>query len=229
MRQNRTVWEQFRRSQRPVVVLEVGTLRRGNTWKMGVNGLGRGAYWGDEFDHSRVQLLGIKPRPWRSSGQDIVIVQQRGDSEQWQGLPPTGQWLADTVAQLRNYTNRTIRVRRHPRQTLQAPAGCVVDIPHRLPNAYDDFDLDTSLSTAWAVVNANSGAGVSAVLQGIPLFCYESSLASTVGNLDWCQIEQPHMPDRRDWLTLLAHTEWTTEEIASGYPIKRLLRGLESL
>jgi len=222
MRPNQEVWRAFRATNRPVIVLEVGTLRRGHTWKMGVNGLGSRAYWGDGLDHQRPQQLGIDCRHWQTTGQDLVILMQRGDSEQWAGQLPVQQWLDRTVRDLRRYSDRPIRIRRHPRQVVQVPAGCTLDTPLRQPNTYDNFDLDRSLVNAWAVINHNSGAGVSAALQGVPVFCDSSSLAAPVANLDWKQINGPTQPNRDLWLVELCHTEWTTDEIATGDPLKRL-------
>jgi hypothetical protein len=223
MRQNQAVWQHYRSTGRPVVVLEVGTLRRGHTWKMGINGLGNNAQWGQGSDPNRASILGVKLDPWQIPGDDILIVAQRWDSEQWAGLPPIATWLADTVSALRKHTDRRIRVRRHPRQSIQIPPGCEPDIPQRRAGTYDEFDLDTSIRQAWAVVNVNSGAGVKSVIHGVPLFCDASGLAAPVANLDWNQIESPQRPDRAEWFLRLCHTEWTTQELAQGWPLERLL------
>ena len=223
MRSNQQVWQHYRQRNRPVLVVEVGTLCRGHTWKLGINGLGSGAFWGREQDPLRSQHMAVQLRPWREPGSDIVIVLQRDDSEQWQGLPPTVQWLSETIANLRQYTDRPIRVRPHPRRATPAVPGVIVDRPLRSQGTRDDYDLDTSLSRAWAVINVNSGAGVNAVIRGTPLFAHASSLAAPVAGLDWSQIEQPLRPDRDQWFQDLCHTEWTLAEIASGQALARLL------
>jgi len=43
MEKNKKIWEQFRGTGRPVVVLEVGGLRRNSSFKMGINGINREA------------------------------------------------------------------------------------------------------------------------------------------------------------------------------------------
>jgi hypothetical protein len=35
-------------------------------------------------------------------------------------------------------------------------------------------------------------------------------------------IDNPHMPNRQQWLNDYAHTEWTVEEISQGMPLKHL-------
>jgi hypothetical protein len=104
--------------------------------------------------------------------------------------------------------------------------GLEIDHPRPISGTYDDFDLARGLEQAWAVVNHNSGPGVQAILQGVPAFVDASSLAAPVANLDVASIESPARPDRGAWLLQLCHTEWTQDEIATGWPIERLLPGL---
>ena len=223
MKHNQGVWETFRNSNRPVVVVEVGMLRRGSTWKLGVNGTGNNAYYGRDLIVGRAAQLRLEAKPWTNSGYNIVIAAQRSDSQQWAGQPPTVAWLTETANAIRKYTDRPIVIRPHPRQRISDIPGCVIEMPRPIPGTYDNFDYERCLSTAWAVVNHNSGPGSLAVLNGVPAFVHASSLAAPVGNTDLYAINDPVRPDRTEWLEQLAHTEWYTEEIASGLPLKRLL------
>lgn len=223
MKHNQGVWGAFRNSNRPVVVVEVGMLRRGGTWKLGVNGTGNNAYYGDELIPGRAAQLRLETQPWSNAGYNIVIAAQRSDSEQWAGQPPTTAWLTETANTIKKYTDRPIVIRPHPRQRISNIPGCVIEMPRPIQGTYDSFDYDRCLSTAWAVVNHNSGPGSLAVLNGVPAFVHASSLAAPVGNTDLSAINNPSRPDRTAWLERLAHTEWYTEEIASGLPLKRLL------
>jgi hypothetical protein len=222
MRQNQAVWQHFRKLGRPVVVLEVGMLQRGQTWKMGINGTGSKAFYGHGLDLQRPQKLNLQLKPWRDSGDDIVVALQRDDSEQWAGQPAIETWLKQTVENLREHTQRPIVIRSHPRREVVVLPGCAIDKPLHMSNTYDDFDFDRALGNAWAVVNWNSGPGSQSVMSGVPAFVGATSLAAPVANLDWSQIETPVRPDRSEWLINLAHTEWTCAELATGLPIARL-------
>lgn len=222
MQHNQAVWTEFRSSGRPVVVLEVGMLHRGLTWKLGINGTGSDAFYGHGLDLQRPEKLNLHVKPWQESGDDIVIVLQRDDSEQWAGLPPTEQWLKQTVDNIRQVSQRTIVVRNHPRKEVIVSPDCVINKPLRIQNTYDNFDFEQVLTHAWAVVNWNSGPGSQAIMHGVPAFVGPSSLAAPVANLDLSQIESPVRPDRSKWLINLSHTEWTCEELATGKPIARL-------
>jgi hypothetical protein len=224
MKPNSEVWHQFRRTGRPVVVAEVGMLRRGHTWKLGINGIGRDSYAAHDLDHDRVKKLGIKLEPWRNTGQDIVIAMQRQDSYQWHQQPVT--WLDHTVNQIKQHTKRNIIVRPHPRQRIAVPAGCQLQKPLKISSSYDNFDFETALTTAWAVVNWNSSPGCHAVIQGVPAFVGPDSLAADVGNLDLACIENPQRPPRQEWLTKISHSEWTLEELSTGMPLMRLLESI---
>lgn len=223
MRANRPIWTEFRRTNRPVIVLEVGMLQRGRTWKMAANGVNAEAIWPAATDIVRVQKLGLTLTPWQCKGQHVVIAMQRGDSEQWAGMPAPDVWLHDTIATLRKHTDRPIIVRKHPRQAIATPETGIIQVPTKVVGTYDDFDFAQCLQSAWCVVNWNSGPGSQAVIGGIPALVGASSLAAPVGNLDWSQIETPVRPDRSAWLNAVAHTEWTVEEIANGHAIRSLL------
>ena len=217
MRPNQQVWNQYRSTGRPVLVVEVGAIQRGLTWRLMTNGENHMVKSGNS--DLRFQQLGIQLHPWKNPGQHIVIACQRPESQQWQGQPTVSQWLAETVNTIRKHSHRPIHIRPHPRHRLNAmPPGCVLDVPKSIAATYDDFNFDQSIESAWCVINFNSNPAVSAVLQGVPVFVDASSMAAAVGNMDLSQIENPLRPDRQQWAWDLAHTEWRVEEIAQGCP-----------
>lgn len=226
MRPNLSVWQHFKSQNKTVIVAEVGMIQRGHTWKLGLNGTGLNSTVALPMLANRARDLGIKIKPWANSGQNVVIACQRHDSDQWAGQVDTAQWLRHTMANVRSHSSRPIVVRQHPRQNLSS-VDAPVQKPKPLAHTYDSFDFDQALQNAWCVINWNSGPGSQAILSGVPAFVGPNSLAAPVGNLDWTQIENPIRPDRSQWVEMLAHTEWTLAELATGYPMRRLL-GLES-
>ena len=225
MAPNREVWQEFTAAGKPVIVMEVGQLMRGVTWKMGINGVNARAQWGEGSQQDRAKLLSMRLHPWHQ-GDHILIAMQRSDSEQWAGLPPADQWLTQTIARIREHSDRPIVVRPHPRQRLAPMPGVTIQQPQSLRGTYDEFDFRSSLGRAWAVVNENSGPGSQAIIDGVPAFVGADSMAVPVANTDFAQIEKPRMPERSAWLEQLCHTEWTVSEIRSGLPLGRLLKSL---
>jgi hypothetical protein len=219
---NKQVYEHYRNTGRQVLIVEVGMLQRGITWKLCLNSTLSGGTYGKGSDPDRANKLGLKLKPWTNSGTNILIALQRSDSGQWSHGPKMEEWLQDTVNHLRNFTDRSIVVRPHPRQSVVMPAGVIVQQPRKL--ATDSFDFDSALTDIWAVVNHNSGPGSQAVIAGVPAFVGLSSMAASVGNLTMVNIENPGRPDREEWLCQIAHTEWTVKEIATGLPLARLLQ-----
>lgn len=228
MRPNQDIWLRARKRNKPVIVIEVGGIQRNTTWRIGLNGVNRDAYFAPEGnDDARAKLLGLELKPWRHSGEFVLICGQHERSQQWQGLPPMSQWLDATVREIRNYTDRPIVFRPHPRSPVRLKntfRNFTIQTPLKKTGTYDDYEIN--FNGSWAVINACSNPGIHAAIAGIPVFVNQSSLAYPVGNSDLRQIESPQMPDRTQWLNDLAHKEYTIEEIQQGIPLKYLTNQL---
>jgi hypothetical protein len=226
MANNKTIWEHYRSQNKPVIVLEVGGIERGTTWKVGINGINREAEFGAKDNGpERANLLNLKLEPWRSNGRDIIICGQHDKSHQWRDMPTIPMWVLATVETIRNHTARPIIFRPHPRCRLPIPElkefkNVTYELPQQIPNTYDDFNFD--FHNAWAVVNWSSNPATQAVIGGIPVFVGPDSLAWDVGNESLTKINEPTTPNRQQWLNDLAYTEWTTDEISQGLPLNRL-------
>jgi len=227
MAQNQLVWKNAQNKKKPVIVLEVGGIKRGTTWKVGLNGINRDAYFGDMGNTSnRANLLGLVLKPWRTDGEYILIAGQHDKSLQWQHMPRMSQWVMNTIDGIRAHTDRPILFRPHPRCPLQHIEKEFKNVyrqnPVKLNGTYDDFDM--SFNNVHATVSYSSNPGIHSVLNGVPAFVGSASLAYDVGNdIDFMHdIESPMMPDRTQWLNDYAHTEYTIEEIAAGLPLNNL-------
>jgi len=231
MTRNKQVWEQNRKLNRPVIVLEVGGIERGTTWKVGLNGINRDAYFGDkDNDRTRADSLGLVCKPWRSNGDFILVCGQHDKSLQWQNMPRMSNWFLNTYDEIRKYTQRPIVFRPHPRCRLEHIERGLKNVhrqePHHVNGTYDDFDM--GFSNVWATVSYSSNPGTHSCINGVPAFVSTHSLAYDVGNdIDFLyDIENPLMPDRQQWLNDYAHTEYTIEEISQGTPLKHLTNNL---
>ena len=227
MSKNKDVWEQNRLLNKPVIVLEVGGINRGVTWKVGLNGINRDGYFGDgDNDNSRSNDLGLLLKPWRTHGEYILICGQHDKSLQWQNMPPMSNWFLETYDEIRKHTERPILFRPHPRCQLPHIERGLKNVhrqqPRKISGSYDDYDMD--FNDIWATISYSSNPGIHSILNGVPAFVGTSSLAYDVGNdIDFMHdIENPMMPDRTQWLNDYAHTEYTIEEIAQGMPLNFL-------
>jgi hypothetical protein len=227
MAANKAIWERNTSNARPTIVLEVGGINRGTTWKVGLNGINRDAYFGPCGNNDdRHRLLGLSLKPWRTHGEYILICGQHDKSLQWQGMPRMSEWVMLTIESIQRHTLRPITFRPHPRCPLPHIEKEFKNVyrqnPIKLNGSYDDFDM--SFNNVHATVSYSSNPGIHSILNGVPAFVGPASLAYDVGNdIDFMHdIESPIMPDRTQWLNDYAHTEWTIEEISQGIPLKRL-------
>jgi hypothetical protein len=226
MAANKAIWDRARLQSKPVVVLEVGGIKRGTTWKVGLNGINRDAYFGPDMGHdnNRSSLLKLKVKPWRTDGEFILIAGQHEKSEQWRNEPRMSRWVMETIESIQTQTDRPILFRPHPRCRLEAIETQYKNVyrqePRQIPNTYDDFDM--GFNNVYCTVSWTSNPGIHSVIEGIPAYTSSSSLAWPVSIKSLTNIDNPPLPDRQQWLNNYAWTEFTVEEIAQGIPHKRL-------
>ena len=224
---NRSIWERAMAQSKPVVVLEVGGIKRGTTWKVGLNGINRDAFFGDAGNDSRrSDLLGLRLKPWRTAGEAILLCGQHDKSLQWKYMPSMSNWVIKTIEEIRKHTKRPILFRPHPRCPLPHIEKEFKYVyrqqPGKISGSYDDYDMD--FNDIWATVSYSSNPGIHSILDGVPAFVGPASLAYDAANdIDFLHdIENPLMPDRTQWLNDYAWTEFTVDEIAQGIPLKQL-------
>jgi hypothetical protein len=228
MRSNLEVWNQAKKIGKKIIVLEVGCIDRGRTWRVGLDHVNNLGFFGDSQDliPNRSKQLGIKLLAWTMNGKYILICGQHTKSEQWKKFPNPEIWLRNTISEVKQYTDMPIVVRPHPRDWHWAAnfsyKDVKINLPKKISGTYDDFNFDQDLKNAWAVINPSSNTGILSIINGVPAFVDSTSLAAPVGNLDLSTVVNPIRPRRDEWLEKFCHTEWTTEEIAQGLPILRL-------
>jgi hypothetical protein len=226
MSANKTVYEHYRTQNKPVIVVDVGALYRGETWKIAINCITAAGYYGhtENLDRDRPRKLGISLAINLSRNPRIVVAAQHARSLQVVALPSTEAWIIDQVQKLQQATDRPIVIRPHPRSRLNTdrmqclPKNVIIEHPQKLLNTYDSYNLAFDCH---AIVNYNSGPGIQAALAGTRPIVDRTSLASPVG-IDIQDIELPYTVDRDQWLTEICHTEYTLKEIEQGQWITRL-------
>jgi hypothetical protein len=229
MAPNQAVWNHYRSLGRPVVIIDVGALYRGNTWKIAVNNITADGYYGhtQNLDWDRPRRLGISMALNFSTNPRIIIAAQHSRSLQVAELISQEHWIMQQVEQLRTVTDRPIVVRPHPRcaldLTMLAPY-ITIERPQKIANSYDSYNLAFDCH---AMVNYNSGPGIQAALAGTRPIVDSSSLAHPV-SIKLADIDQPYAVDRDQWLVEICHTEYTANEIAQGHWVTRLETALST-
>ena len=222
MAENKAVYDRYRAHGKPVIIVDVGALYRGETWKIAVNHINRLGYYGhtENLDMDRPKKLGISLALNLSPNPAILIAAQHRFSLQLANQNHEA-WIMDQIEKIRKVSDRPIVIRPHPRSPLQIVTitdTITIEKPARIPNTYDSFDMNFDYH---AVVNYCSGTGIQAAISGTRPIVGTYSLAAPVSvaieNLDW-----PYDINRDQWLVEICHTEYTVKEIEQGIWIHRL-------
>jgi len=181
-----------------------------------------GEYCNDNPDPARWNLisskLGIKLKPWKKNGSDILICCQRdgGWSMRGNALMP---WLVKTIKQIRLKSDRQILVRFHPGDKNIVTHKRML-ARYRLPNvkvSHSDSILQ-DFATAYCVINYNSSPAVAAAIEGIPAIVLdpERSQAASVSTHALADIDNLKEFDRELWIQKMAQMHWTLDELKDG-------------
>lgn len=185
-----------------VLVAENGYL--GKSWRGGEwfalaeghhGGAGRWPYGGPE----RWDGWGVDLAQWRTYGNEVVILGQRGIGEPGLGSPPGWEYRVRTRFQC------PARIRPHP-------------------GVKGGANLLNDLKNAQAVVTWSSGAALLALMAGIPVWRDNSWW---IGAKAAAPIGDPLMRDddaRLEMFRRLAWANWTLEEVRTGEPFAWLMK-----
>jgi hypothetical protein len=153
---------------------------------------------------SRWPVFGIDVGQWRTKGDHVLVIPQRG-----MGIPPVGMprnWQLEVAETIHRMTDRPIRI--------------------RYPQFRED-PLEPDFRDAHCTVIWGSGAGIKSIVAGIPVF-YE--MPSWIGGkaakplISVDNLEDPYLGDRGPMLHDLSWAMWKTEEIERGEPFECLFQ-----
>ena len=188
---------------------------------------GTGEYCDQNPDPARWEIIrdqmNIEVRPWRTTGDHILICLQRDGGWSMAGRGVT-EWCLDTISQLRQFTKRPIRIRSHPgdkkahRYVRKITDALVAKRERNFFISDPNSTLLQDLDGAWALVNHNSSPAVAAAVRGIPVISTDigHSQAREVSSSDLSQIESPPTFDRNQWLRRLAQFHWSFDDLSTG-------------
>jgi len=219
---NKKIYEDAVKKNIPIIIIEVGNLKRNITWRISVDNVNSLGHFGNDecIDPNRKNSFPPLKDLQENRKKSILITTQRPESLQWKEMPNTVSWIESVIEKIRLFTDIPITVRPHPRSRLIFSfPGVFIETPKKIQSTYDDFDINFNYH---CVINHNSGPTVQAAINGVPVICDRSGLAFPVSGR-WEDLSNIELTDRMSWYDRLCHTEWTTEEITSGEPLMRLI------
>lgn len=181
----------------------------GRDWYYADHGyFGRGTYFRvtkNAYQHDgrgrrpadRFQRFGLSIRSWQRHGSHIVVCPNSKVYCALHGFD-VDAWVTSVTADLRQVTDREIRVR------------WKTDEPKR--------PLATDLLGAWAVVVFSSAAAIHGLIHGVPCVTLAAFAATwRMGRQSVADVERPVYPeDRQAFVAALAYEQWTLEELRRG-------------
>jgi hypothetical protein len=209
------IFRQQRSKNLDVVVLETGYINRGDGdnhhYAAGLNGLnGRADFRNKNSPPDRAEKLQVNLKPWRS-GEHVVLCGQ----VPWDASVDHSnhvEWLRFAA---RKILGHHVIYRPHPKGPIDPLPGC----------EFSTDSLMSDLQGAKSCVTYNSNSAVEAAIEGVPVFAFdEGSMALPIANTQWEEIKNPKTPDRKQWLSDLAYTQWTLDEMREGLAWRHLLR-----
>lgn len=151
-----------------------------------------------ESNGERLARLKFHVKPWRINGRHILFCPP---SEVWCGIVGIDykRFIEKTLYEIKRFSSRHVVFR----------------------NKIIKRALELDFLDAWCMVTYSSNAAVEAILAGIPVItigsCAASEMSGTIKNID----DLP-MPDRANWLGVLADNQWTLDEMRNGTCWKQL-------
>jgi hypothetical protein len=144
---------------------------------------------------------GPKPRPKNGP---ILLVTPSEKPCNFYGIK-RDDWIEQTVAELKNYTNREIIIRNKGLRGDRIGDNSIASTCSRLG--------------VWSVVTYQSIAALEAVHYGIPAFTLAPNIAESVCNTNLADIEKPHYPtvhEVQNLLHYIAYCQYSPVEIQLG-------------
>lgn len=148
-----------------------------------------------ECPPDRSTALDIQTKPWNRDGSIVLVCPP---TEFFMAAHRCESWKEDTLAHLARVTDREIVVREKP-----------------LPGETAE-PLESVLRRTHALVTHSSNVAVEAALLGTPVFVSPMSAAAPIGSTSLDDIETPVYPDREAWISHLAYSQFSFEEIRDG-------------
>jgi len=184
-----------------------------------------GNYFDNNIDPKRWEQISkdtgiVLENKVRDKGHILICAQREGG---WSmGTLSLDKWLIKTCNAIRNFSDRPIRVRLHPKDNqTNRRAGEISRLLRQVKFATvqnNRYSLEDDLNGCWAVVNHNSSSIVGPIIQGYHAFITDpnTSQCAEVAHSDFSRLESPKEIDREKWLQRISMFHWKFSELEDG-------------
>jgi len=223
------LYKRTRAVNKPFITISDGYIKRSvdslpryssDYWAVSLNGLN--TYSEATFSKcpsDRWGALKIELKPWTLTGEKLLVAHQHGDT--WLGESRLAAF--NKIMHMASTSGREILVRMHPNYwegDWEAFANYEFTVSqarrHKNP-------ISNDLDNIFCLMTHDSNAALDAIINGVPAFIASpSSILQSVCSIAFDSTNR-HTPKREAWLNWIAYQQWTSKEIATGEPFRRLL------
>jgi hypothetical protein len=174
----------------------------------------------------RFQRWRVEPKPWRKSGEHVLIAGSSEKYHRFYGIDPDpNRWAGEVSQVIANYApDRAIIYRPKPSWKGAEDINGATRGSHKR-------SISADLEKCHVMVTHGSNACVDAILAGVPCVVLGDGVAGPVSSAMIRDVEKPLMvthQEKMQWLYNLAYCQWTLAEYSEGLAwehIKPQLRG----
>lgn len=152
------------------------------------------------FPADRLPLLESMPRPWRTTGNKILVVESSDNHYRMLGTD-RNTWRDTITNELKKHTDRPVefRAKNMDRKTR--------DSVYNLLMESDDY---------YCVISDSSAAAVEAVWAGVPIITLNRHITTPVARTQISDINELYRGPVGDWLCALTYSQFTKKEMQNG-------------
>lgn len=205
-------------------------------YRIGLNGFlnGAGEFNADEADDKRLGVFNINPKEWKdhTQGDILILLQLPGDASLRES--DHGEWLLDTIDQLRERTDRNIRIRFHPAMSEKGHENFFKDIGKVVFRNHKNISWSDGTQTslledfenAGLCITYSSGSAIDSIIYGVPTITIdEGNFAYPICSKTLDDINNPYLAtdaEKKQWLQNLTYHQWNRGEMSNGLAFKHI-------
>ena len=175
-----------------------------------------------KHDSSRWNDFSIDTKPWRESGQHIVIAGGSEKYHQFYGLLHPTKYTKNLVNEIRARTDRPIIYRPKPSWSKATPIEGTI---YSTRKSQDYPNLFDTLRKAHCLITHGSNSCFEAMIYGVPSIVLGDGIARPISSTSLDEIENPKLAGdaaRKQLLSNLAWCQFSWGELATGVAWKHL-------
>ena len=199
-------------------------------YRIGLNGFlnDDAEFNNDNAEPNRLNTFSINPKEFKNpnAGNILILLQLPGDASLRQSNH--GEWLLETIEEIRNQTDRDIKIRFHPAMSEKGHENFFKDIGTIVFKNYQNLTwsdgkastLMQDLQNAGVCVTYSSGSAIDSIIEGVPTITVDAgNFAYPISSKFIQDLPNPYIPtqeERLKWLTKLAYCQWSRAEMSGG-------------